>query len=178
MRKRTTTAVPSWRMLARLFASITLVLLGTACRPADKDRTARYLDEWYSCIECVGGQLDSLVMQGRGPDADSVWRELSRAVRIGPRTADLGAFQSAAEADYDSVQASLQRLGQETLSESKSDYAKGELDTYVRLYRARAAIALVKIDNARARAVVDSAAQASHDQSLIDAFTRTLRDTL
>jgi hypothetical protein len=138
------------------------------------------LTAWLTCIECTEGQLDSLVARASTTTASNgAMRDtLERAVVVGPTNTELAATRTASEQDYVSIQLSLSELGDSAMAQSREEYADSEVGAFIRLYRIRAAVALVRIDRARARAIIASAARAARDLSVRDALIRTLRDTL
>ncbi len=138
----------------------------------------RYLDAWYSCIECDEGQLDSLVSHSGGRERERSWTDLATAARIGPTASRLSAIRSLAESDYDTVQASLASLNRDPLLSSKDEYAKYELDAYVQRYRVRAAVALRRMDQTRGIAVIDSVLRSEKDSTLLELFKEIRRGNL
>jgi len=166
--------VASYRVVA-IAACLGLAYCSTSRDSASAEPSTHYLDAWFSCIECSEGQLDSLESHSGGHERDRVLGELTTAALTGPTESVRSAIRSLAESDYDAVQASLARLKRDQLLSSKDEYAENEVHAYIRRYRTRGAVALLRIDQARGTAVIDSAMRSETDSTLLGLFIQMRR---
>ena len=110
-----------------------------------------------SCVECSGGELDSVVALGNSPDSGL---GDDRFPSVGP----LGRASAARQVEYPhavrlGIHRGLARRGRggDRAGLSRTQYVKPLLDDFFNTYRLRAARALAKIGGPVTRAALDSA---------------------
>jgi hypothetical protein len=141
-----------------------LCLSGVACqRPLKPDERALKPDEraqvysWLQCEECVDGELDRVKSLGRENATGSATVDtLSEDLLGGPSAVRRSNMRRQYESSYTDDSVWTVGAGSAPVLE-RAEYVDHYFDTFVNLYRTRAAIALAKIGGTKARAILDSA---------------------
>lgn len=156
---------------------VVVCALNAACERAGTNRTV--LDNWLTCVECIDGELDSVVVLAaqRPATIDSLRDDLLNGPSV-PRRARL----------TQQLTATHQRMtihvagspAANFVSTTQTEFVDRYLGKMVALYQTRAARALAEIGGARAGAALDSALSlpANTFDSAVLARIQFVRDSL
>ena len=133
-----------------------LFLAAASCRAATSDRAI--LDDWFACVECTNGELDSL--RNLAAQVPGTVDTLGEALLQGPSTLQRSQLAQQLQASYQLMAHYVaDDPSADSLGFSQSEFVDKYLAKMVTIYQERAARGLGEIGGHRARAVLDSALQ-------------------